>query len=178
MYKINETFEYYDRHTRLQRGILALQSSTPLPSRRKRCSSRQRITSRSTRWLKFMRTFIVLSSCVLGALIVVGVVSLLYLRAQALPQITLQQTSLIVDRHGQWLDSFYNEQNRTVVKLSDISPKLVQATLAIEDHRFYSHFGVDPKAIVRASLINLREGKKVQGRYNHAATCSQLLPLA
>jgi 1A family penicillin-binding protein len=155
----------------LQRGILALHSATPLPSRRKRGSSQQRNATRSARWLKFIRKLIVLSSCALGALIVVGVVSLLYLRAQALPQITLQQTSLIVDRHGQWLDSFYNEQNRTVVTLSEISPKLVQATLAIEDHRFYSHFGVDPKAVVRASLINLKEGKKVQG----AGTITQQL---
>ena len=38
-----------------------------------------------------------------------------------------------------------------------------QATVAIEDERFYKHEGVDFNAIVRAGIKNLESGKTVQG---------------
>ncbi|QIE57460.1 penicillin-binding protein [Pikeienuella piscinae] len=45
----------------------------------------------------------------------------------------------------------------------DVSPHLVDAILAAEDRRFYSHFGVDPRGLLRAMLVNLRAGRFVQG---------------
>lgn len=47
--------------------------------------------------------------------------------------------------------------------LKDISPTVVQAVLATEDRRFYSHFGVDLFGLARAALTNLRAGHVVQG---------------
>ena len=44
-----------------------------------------------------------------------------------------------------------------------MSPLLAQATVAIEDRRFYSHDGVDYEGIVRAAVKNLQEGEIVQG---------------
>ncbi len=49
------------------------------------------------------------------------------------------------------------------VKLSDLPPTLPQAVIAIEDRRFYTHFGVDPFGLMRAALSNLRAGDVVQG---------------
>ncbi len=40
---------------------------------------------------------------------------------------------------------------------------LVDAVLATEDRRFYSHFGVDPAGLARAMWTNLRRGKVVEG---------------
>ena len=37
------------------------------------------------------------------------------------------------------------------VKVADLPPHVVQAFLAIEDRRFYSHWGVDPRGIARAA---------------------------
>jgi penicillin-binding protein 1A len=46
----------------------------------------------------------------------------------------------------------------------DLLPRhLVEAVLAIEDRRFYSHWGVDPVGLVRAVLANYRAGRVVQG---------------
>jgi len=43
-------------------------------------------------------------------------------------------------------------------------PKIVQdATVAIEDRRFYDHKGVDFEGVVRAGVKNLQSGKTVQG---------------
>ncbi|MCS6878344.1 MAG: PBP1A family penicillin-binding protein [Geminicoccaceae bacterium] len=49
------------------------------------------------------------------------------------------------------------------VGLDEIAPHLVQAVLAIEDHRFYAHFGIDPIGLVRALWSNLAAGEVVAG---------------
>lgn len=47
--------------------------------------------------------------------------------------------------------------------LGDMSPYIPQAVIAIEDRRFYSHFGVDPIGLARAMVANLNAGRMVQG---------------
>ncbi len=47
--------------------------------------------------------------------------------------------------------------------LSDMSPYIPQAVIAIEDRRFYSHFGVDPIGLARAMVTNVLKGQMVQG---------------
>ena len=49
------------------------------------------------------------------------------------------------------------------LSLENMSPYLPQAVIAIEDRRFYSHFGVDPLGLARAMLTNLSSGRMVQG---------------
>lgn len=100
-----------------------------------------------------------------------AVVMLFYLRTQPLPVSIVPQTSQIYDMHGQWIDHFYVGENRQVVPLESMSPYVVQATIAIEDHRFYKHFGFDLKGIARAVWVNLKHMDKVQG----ASTLTQQL---
>ena len=47
--------------------------------------------------------------------------------------------------------------------LKEMSPYLPKAVVATEDHRFYSHFGVDPIGLVRAVFANVAAGRIVQG---------------
>ena len=47
--------------------------------------------------------------------------------------------------------------------LSRMSPYMPQALVAIEDRRFYSHHGVDPDAILRATLVNIQADEVVEG---------------
>ncbi|WOJ90925.1 PBP1A family penicillin-binding protein [Methylocapsa polymorpha] len=49
------------------------------------------------------------------------------------------------------------------VRIADLPPYLPKAFVAIEDRRFYSHFGVDPLGILRAATRNLIGGGAVQG---------------
>ena len=49
------------------------------------------------------------------------------------------------------------------VHLSDLPPYLPKAFVAIEDRRFYSHFGVDPFGVFRAMLRNVSGGRMTQG---------------
>ncbi|SER82669.1 penicillin-binding protein 1A [Rhizobium sp. NFR03] len=49
------------------------------------------------------------------------------------------------------------------IALEDMSPFIPQAVMAIEDRRFYSHFGVDPLGLARAVITNVTTGRMVQG---------------
>lgn len=55
------------------------------------------------------------------------------------------------------------KQERQLVKLQDVPDDLVLALLAVEDRRFYQHWGIDPRSILRAFWANLMAGKTVQG---------------
>lgn len=102
----------------------------------------------------------------------IGLVGLLfYLRSQALPVSTTLQNLQLYDIRGEALVSSAPGQNREFVPLSKISPALIQATLSIEDERFYDHYGLDFRGIARATVINLEHLEKVQG----ASTLTQQL---
>ena len=49
------------------------------------------------------------------------------------------------------------------IPLSEVSPLLIDASLAAEDRRFRRHPGVDPLALARAAWIDLRAGRIVSG---------------
>ncbi len=49
------------------------------------------------------------------------------------------------------------------IGLHDMSPYIPQAVIAIEDRRFYSHFGFDPIGFARAMTQNVLAGRMVQG---------------
>ncbi len=49
------------------------------------------------------------------------------------------------------------------LRVAEMSPYLPQAVVAIEDRRFYGHYGIDPIGIARAMVANLRAGRLVQG---------------
>lgn len=63
------------------------------------------------------------------------------------------------------IGNFYPSQNedRVLVRLKDVSPLLVNGLLAVEDKKFYEHQGVNPMAIARAMVTNLKAGQTVQG---------------
>ena len=49
------------------------------------------------------------------------------------------------------------------MRFEDFPTHLVQAVIAIEDRRFFSHFGLDPRGLARAMAVNLRQGRLAQG---------------
>lgn len=68
------------------------------------------------------------------------------------------QSLRVVDRNGVLLREFLNDnEGRGIWKpLEEISPFARAAVISIEDKRFYSHFGVDPIAVGRAVIENIR----------------------
>lgn len=51
-------------------------------------------------------------------------------------------------------------QNRQPVELEKVPKRMRDATIAIEDHRFYEHSGVDPIGVARAIVVNIRSGNR------------------
>jgi 1A family penicillin-binding protein len=58
---------------------------------------------------------------------------------------------------------FRLDEQRRDVKLDQISTFFKDAVISIEDHRFYSHPGIDPIATTRAVVFNLRSDEGMQG---------------
>lgn len=79
-------------------------------------------------------------------------------------------TTKIYDRNGTLLYQFYNNENRSLIALSDLPAYVASATIAVEDQNFYRHPGVDVSAIVRAAYADAT-GENIQG----ASTITQQL---
>src|SRR3990167_1141758 len=68
----------------------------------------------------------------------------------------VSQSTKIYDRTGKiLLYDIHKDIRRTIVPFDKISPYIKNASVAIEDEQFYQHAGIEPKAIVRAVLVNL-----------------------
>lgn len=55
------------------------------------------------------------------------------------------------------------QEDRRVLRLHEVPDRFLKVLLAVEDRRFSSHPGVDPVAIARALIANLRSGRVTQG---------------
>src|SRR5207245_11444637 len=85
------------------------------------------------------------------------------------------ESTVIVDRNGETLyESRSADGARTSWMTADrLPPALVDATIAAEDRRFFSHPGIDPIAVVRAASRNLRSRNRVEGGSSKTATVAQ-----
>lgn len=71
----------------------------------------------------------------------------------------VSQSTKIYDRTGEiLLYDVHNDAKRTLVEYENISQKIKNATIAIEDAEFYNHKGIKPSSIIRAVLANLTPG--------------------
>jgi penicillin-binding protein 1A len=71
--------------------------------------------------------------------------------------------SFVYAADGSLLGSIPAERNREPVSLTEISPWMRRATIAIEDRRFYRHGGIDVEGIARAFWRDVRAGRVVEG---------------
>jgi len=85
---------------------------------------------------------------------------------------SVAESTKIYDKTGDvLLYEIHGDEKRTVVDLDQISSNLINATIATEDKKFYNHFGIDPKGIIRAIYKDVISGEKAQG----ASTITQQL---
>jgi penicillin-binding protein 1C len=71
----------------------------------------------------------------------------------------------VVDRNGDLLRAFATPEGRwrLATRIEDVDPKLIRMLIAYEDHRFYSHHGVDIAALFRAAGQWILNGHIVSG---------------
>lgn len=113
---------------------------------------------------------------------VLATVSILFISAfiyviylfQALPSIQELENprtaiaSEVRSRDGVVLDRYFVE-NRTYVSIDEISPNVINALIATEDHRFFQHWGVDSQSLMRLPYY------WIQQRFHGGSTISQQL---
>ncbi len=127
--------------------------------------TRRRPRRQTPKWLR-----------VLGRLTIVGVVLLITCvagLAAAIPYLQLPdvggltvthspQSTVLVDAKGRRIAAIHGDENRLSVPLAKMAPMLPKAVVAMEDSRFYQHFGIDPVGLGRAVIATLffrhREG--------------------
>jgi len=73
-----------------------------------------------------------------------------------------ENATVFYDRDGKILFEMFKDKNRLPVKLNEISDKLKQATIAIEDKGFYKHGGISQMGILR-SFFSLLLTRKISG---------------
>ena len=75
----------------------------------------------------------------------------------------LVQDSYIYDANGVKIAEFAAEQSRETVGYEGLGKNLPRAVVAIEDRRFYDHFGVDFEGVARAAWTDLRSWEVQEG---------------
>jgi penicillin-binding protein 1A len=106
------------------------------------------------------------AAAAIGALSVVGYILAVAATApnvNDLKPINKGASTEIFAANGRRLGYVNSSTIRTPIAWSDMPVVLRNATVAIEDQRFYHHGGVDYESIVRAALRDITSGKKLQG---------------
>jgi 1A family penicillin-binding protein len=152
-------------------------SAPIVPARRRRQAQEPRPHAapdrrrRRRRWLPPWRIvrWILLPVLLLAVLAVAGVAVAAYVYwptdlppVKALEEYTPSVGSRVYADDDAFLTEFQAEK-RIFVPLQQIPPALRNAIIAVEDSRFYSHFGVDVRGVLRAAYANFRHGRVVEG---------------
>jgi penicillin-binding protein 1A len=136
--------------------------------RRRRQRKTKKAKSRSRVWLA-VKLFIVvvLLALIAGLAVAAGAI---YALSRDLPSLEdLRRNpravnTVLYDRTGKNIIAvLHGSENRVLVPSEKIPEVMKQATVAVEDERFYEHHGVDYQGIVRAMLLNVEAGTIVQG---------------
>jgi penicillin-binding protein 1A len=115
---------------------------------------------------RLVKTLAVLA--VLSLLGIFTLVGMFFFISTDLPQINSLKdynppmNSQILSSDGEVLLDI-GKETRDVVPFEKIPPRVVSAFLAAEDDNFYQHEGIDYYGILRAFMVNLKEGRLVQG---------------
>src|SRR3954451_23220375 len=127
---------------------------------------------RQTRGTHKGRNLVLVGLGVVTAMLMIGVASVVgYVVSIAattpnideLKPINKGETSAVYASNGRLLGYVRSAIIRQPILESDIPQDARNATVAIEDNRFYKHHGVDYEGVVRAAIKNLQNRKTVQG---------------
>lgn len=98
---------------------------------------------------------------VIAFLLAAGI--LLYCYAAGPPPLANEENTIYYSENGETIGEEKGTENRKWVRLENISPYLIEATLLTEDRGFYHHFGFDLKRIIKAVIVNLQTGTLKEG---------------
>ncbi|MCX7337942.1 MAG: PBP1A family penicillin-binding protein [Alphaproteobacteria bacterium] len=74
-----------------------------------------------------------------------------------------RKPSVVIQTYDGAILKSYGDLYEDMVKVQELPPYVPQALMAVEDRRFYHHFGVDVIGLLRAAYTNYRAQRVVQG---------------
>ena len=88
-----------------------------------------------------------------------------WVKRTELPDLNLETAVTVLDKNGDLLRPFAVENGlwRLPVALSDVDPRYLEMLITFEDKRFYSHRGVDPRALLRGLQQFILNGRIISG---------------
>ena len=103
--------------------------------------------------------------CLIAGVLVITITLAIFSRDLPNPNTLLERSeqlsTKITDRNGEPIYEVYGEKHRVLVKLPEVTPDIVHATLAVEDSNFYQHQGVSLRGMLRA-VKNMLFGGSLQ----------------
>ncbi len=156
-----------------KKNVAAVSRKTPAPKRRSAHKRRKRPNAkRQQQWfwyafLRFTGAFLYRASFVAFLGFIAGLAGLLYFSrdlpsVSALDERQVQNQITLLDMDGNIITHYGNVHSKQV-RIAALPPHVVQAFVATEDRNFYHHLGINPLAIGRALLVNLKSGDIRQG---------------
>ena len=134
-------------------------------------SKRKNQNKRLTRWNHKEKLYARVSLYALRVVCVAGLIGIFALAGIALgtfmgmlegvPEVSLEslaitrETSKIVDQEGNLITEIRSAEQRTSIPIEEMPQNLLDAVVAIEDTRFYTHNGIDLEGILR----DIKNGK-------------------
>lgn len=116
-----------------------------------------RLTIKTIRALFFIHFFVFAAAAICIAVVLIAA------KVQGAPSIVVPQSTVLYASNGSKIGEEHHGGRRFWVELDEISPYLINATIAIEDKNFYDHHGFDFKRIAGAAVADLKAMAKVQG---------------
>ena len=117
-----------------------------------------------------------------AATVLVGAALLIWISTLEIPDLSafeerrILQSTKIYDRTGETLlYDLHKDVRRTIVPIEEMSLNIKNATVAIEDDKFYSHIGVRPFAILRSMINNIQTGKGAFGGAGGSTITQQVI---
>lgn len=119
---------------------------------------------------RLRRTWMCVKLALLAGFFIVSLIALCaiglygYAKLAGPPPLHVPQTTVFYASDGTKIgEAEHGGQNRYWVSLDDISKPLVEATVAVEDKRFYNHFGFDFRRIAGSALHDVLTMSKAEG---------------
>ena len=124
--------------------------------------------------MKFLTKIFFILSIIVGVTVVVVIYDLyeeIKHDIDSVVNYSPKQSTQFFDRNGNLLANTFKDENREFVNYNDIPARVIEALIAIEDTQFFEHYGVNPDAISRAMIKNIKSGGYSEG----ASTLTQQL---
>lgn len=119
---------------------------------------------RVSKWRVFLLTAGSILAIALSALLIFVIVAIVKTPKWDPAALTNQkESSIVYDKDGEQIAVLHADENRQMVESSEIPDRVKETFVAVEDKRFYNHFGVDPIRIIGSAIVDLKSGSAKQG---------------